>query len=78
MTWKVATRKLVVALFIGLVANTVVSDLHIEEKWRTTIIALLALFADDILAVLLDIGNQFRKDPKGIVQTFFSWFRRRG
>jgi hypothetical protein len=77
MTWKTMVRKLTVALFIGLCANTIITDLHVDEKWRTTIIALLALFADDILAVLLDLGNQFRKNPKGTFRDVFGWFKRR-
>jgi hypothetical protein len=77
MTWRVAIRKVAVALFVGLVANTVIMDLQIDPKWHTFIVALIALFADDILAVLLDVGNQFRKNPKGAVQILMNWLRRK-
>jgi uncharacterized membrane protein len=76
MSWKIVTRKIIVALFIGLVADTIVTDWAIAEKWRTSIVVLLALFADDILAVLLDMGSKFRKNPKGLIKTFIKYFKK--
>jgi hypothetical protein len=76
MSWKLALRKFAVAVAVGLLCNELFTALAIEERWRGSVVALIAIFADDIMAVLMDLGNNFRKNPLAIVRFFQKYIKK--
>jgi uncharacterized membrane protein YeiH len=63
-------RQVIVALGAGMAGHQWLCALEVSTMWRDPILILCAFFADDIVAVLLGLGRDFRKDPKSALSFF--------
>lgn len=59
-------RRLIVCVLVGIYATEILKYLGVEGELRYAILGFVCFIADDIAAVALDVGKEFRRNPSSI------------
>ena len=60
-------RRLVVCVIVGIYATQILQYLNVSGELRYAILGFVCFIADDIAAVGLDIGREFRRNPSSLL-----------
>lgn len=63
-------RRFIVAIGLGYLAYEIFASIDISEPLRYSLLIFIALWADDILIYLMDLGRKIRKNPIAILSVF--------